>query len=69
MTMKEVKESWNRNLLRIKKAEEVANQQPNLFEKYIDNFNELCRAMSYLMQEYENITGEEIPQKNFDNGF
>lgn len=69
MTLEEIKIQWNKNLERIKKAEKVAVENPDLFEKFIDEYNTLCRKMSRLMSEYEIITGKEISQSVFDNGF
>lgn len=69
MTLEEIKTQWNKGIDRINKAEKVANDNPQLFEKYIAEFNKICREMSCLMAEYKNITGEDISAYEFENGF
>lgn len=69
MNIFQVKKEWNEGLIRYKKAEKLSIENPGKFEKYINNFNDLCRKMSFLMQEYEMLTGTNISENNFYNGF
>jgi hypothetical protein len=69
MDLQHIKEEWNQGLKRFKKAEELAESNPNLFERYIDEFNKVCIKMSELMRQYEAFTGEKVPQRAFENGF
>ena len=67
--MEQLKEKWNKGLKRVHDAEKVAKENPELFEKYLKNFNELCKEMSKLMNEYEKLTGKEMSKDIFNNGF
>lgn len=65
----QVKIEWNKGLLRIKKAEQLADNNPKLFDRYISEFKSICRNMSRLMEQYSKITGEDIKDYEFENGF
>ena len=69
MTLQEIKLQWNSNLRRIKKAEEVAESDPAVFDRYMSEFNKICEIMSDLMNQYEKITGTKMPEYEFENGF
>lgn len=69
MDIFQVKKEWNEGLIRNKKAEKFARENPEKFEKYISNFDDLCRKMSFLMQEYKRLTGTDMPENNLYNGF
>jgi hypothetical protein len=65
----EIKKQWNKGLERVNRAEKVAEDNPVVFEKFIGEFNKICRDMSSLMNNYEAITGREIADYEFKNGF
>jgi hypothetical protein len=69
MNLQNIKEEWNQGLRRVKNAEELAENNPILFDRYIDEFNKVSMKMSELMRQYEALIGEEIPQRAFENGF
>lgn len=65
----EIKQKWNAGLERVKKAEKVAQDNPEKFEKFIKEFNNLCNEMSLLMEEYRQVTGKDINDNDFNKGF
>jgi hypothetical protein len=67
--MEELKNRWNKGLARVKKAEQFAKNSPNEFGKYEKNFLELCGEMSWIMNEYERLMGDKMPDEIFTNGF
>lgn len=69
MEVKEIKEQWNKGLTRVNKAEKLAENNPNVFEMYIDEYHKICINMSRLMNEYKKLTGSEICEPEFSDGF
>ena len=69
MTLDELKQSWNYNLERYKKAERLDKTNPALFEKYMDEFNKVIETLSGLMFLYTEMTGAEMPEHILHEGF
>lgn len=60
---------WNSELKRYKKAVELSKTNPDVFEKYISSFQELCVIMGLILNEYEKLKGEKITEDAWVNGF